>query len=114
MLTCHVTMAKSMSGITRDILSGLRTGWRRVLAIHLIYTGLGVILFPPLLGVLSRALLAFSGEPALADMDLLLFALSPLGAFSLVIFATVMIVASVFELASMMTVFVADTHCGRD
>jgi len=96
-----------MSSIVSTALSLLRQTWRQMLAIHLVYTGLGIILFAPLLGALSQLLLRLSGKPALADMDMLFFALSPAGAVAVVLFAAVVIVISTFELASMMAVGVA-------
>jgi len=78
--------------------------WRQVLAVHLIYTGLGIILFAPLLGVLGQLLLKLSGKPALADTDLLFFVLSPVGAFAFGLFAVVSIVIIVFEFTSLMAV----------
>ncbi|MDH3789313.1 MAG: glycerophosphoryl diester phosphodiesterase membrane domain-containing protein, partial [Xanthomonadales bacterium] len=64
----------------------LKSNWLQVLAVHLCYTGLGFILFAPLLGALGQVLLKLSGKPALADMDLLYFALSPAGAFAFILF----------------------------
>ena len=57
---------------------------------------------PPLLSALGQILLKLSGKPALADMDLLFFALSPTGALAFSLFATIIIVVSAFELASLM------------
>jgi glycerophosphoryl diester phosphodiesterase len=78
--------------------------WRQILAIHLISVGLGIIVFAPLLGALGQVLLKLSGEPALADMDILFFALSPIGMLAFLLFATVAIVISAFELTSMMAI----------
>jgi len=93
-----------MTPIISATLSGLRFAWRQILALHLIFSGLGIIVFAPLLGVLGQALLKLSGEPALADMDLLFFALSPTGFIAFVLFATVAIVISAFELTAMMAI----------
>lgn len=98
--------------LVKAAMSCLRLVWRQTLAIHLVYVGLGFIVFAPLLGALGQVLLKMSGEPALADMDLLFFALSPtgLGAFGLI--AVVSIVIFVFELASLMALGVA-TRTGQ-
>ena len=101
-----------MSELIKATLSRLRLAWRQVLAVHLVYTGLGIILFAPLLGVLGQALLKLSGKPVLADMDLLFFALSPAGAFAFGLFAAVIIVVSAFELASLMAIGVANAREG--
>ena len=97
-----------MSELIKATLSRLRPAWRQVLAVHLIYTALGVILFAPLLGALGQALLKLSGKPALADMDLLFFALSPTGAVAVGLFAAATIVIGVFELASLMAIGMAN------
>ena len=96
-----------MSELVKATLSRLRPAWRQVLAIHLIYAGLGIIVFAPLIGALGQILLKLSGKPALADMDLLFFALSPTGALAFGLFATIIIVVSAFELASLMAIGVA-------
>ena len=93
-----------MTPIISATLSRLRLAWRQILALHLIFSGLGIIVFAPLLGILGQALLKLSGEPALADMDLLFFALSPTGFLALLLFAAVTIVISAFELAAMLAI----------
>jgi glycerophosphoryl diester phosphodiesterase len=97
-----------MSELVTATLFRLRSAWRQVLAIHLIYAGLGIIVFAPLLGALGQILLKFSGKPALADMDLLFFALSPVGALAFGLFVTIIIVVSALELASLMAIGVAN------
>ena len=42
----------------------LRSRWRPILLLHLAYTGLGIIVFAPLLGMLGSVLLKLSGKPA--------------------------------------------------
>jgi len=96
-----------MSEIVRAALLFLQSAWRQVLAVHLVYTGLGIIVFAPITGALGQALLKLSGKPALADMDLLLFALSPTGLAAFGLFTAVTIVIIVFELASLMAIGVA-------
>lgn len=90
-------------------LSQLQATWRQVLAVHVVYTGLGVIVFAPLVGLLGQAFLKLSGKPVLADMDLLFFALSPTGAIAFGLFAAITIVISAFELASLMAIGVAQS-----
>ena len=88
-----------MKEVVRITFSWLMSVWRQILLVHLVYAGLGFIVFAPLLGSLGQMLLKMSGEIALADMDLLLFALSPTGLFAFGLFAAVAIVIFVFELA---------------
>lgn len=102
-----------MPEMVKTIFFRLKSNGLQVLAVHLCYTGLGVILFAPLLGALGQVLLKLSGKPALADMDLLYFALSPAGAFAFVLFIAITIVISAFELASLMAIGLADASGKR-
>lgn len=61
------------------MLDSLRRQRGQVFAIHLIYASLGVMLFTPLVGVVGRTLLYLYGQPALADMEIAWFLLSPFG-----------------------------------
>lgn len=96
-----------MSALIRAALTWLQPTWRQILAIHFIYIGIGFIAFAPLLGVLGQILLKISGRTAVADMDLLFFALSPAGLLALGLFSAFSIVVVVFELASLMALGVA-------
>ena len=102
-----------MAEIINALLARLGRSWRQILIIHLIYTGLGVVLFAPLLGVTGRALLSLSGKPALADMDLLYFALSPAGLLAIILFASLLIVVFAFELSSLMAIGTVDVGSTR-
>ena len=53
-------------------------------------------------------MLSLSGEPALADMDLLYFALSPAGLLAVILFASMLIVVFAFELSSLMAIGIVD------
>jgi len=97
-----------MAEIISALVARLGRSWRQILIIHLIYTGLGVVLFAPLLGITGQALLSLSGEPALADMDLLYFALSPAGMLAIILFTSMLIVVFAFELSSLMAVGIVD------
>jgi len=97
-----------MAEIINTLLARLQRSWRQILIIHLAYTGLGVALFAPLLGITGRALLKLSGEPALADMDLVYFALSPAGLLAVILFASMLIVVFAFELSSLMAIGIVE------
>ena len=88
----------------RDALGGVLASWQRMLAIHIIFALLGVVLFAPLLGIASRLLLRFAGEPAVADQDIAVFLLSPFGIFSLIVFTALFIGIIIFEQSAMMRV----------
>ena len=81
--------------------------WRHIVVAHLVYTGLGVIILFPLTGLLGRMLLLFSGEPALADQDILYFALTPLGAASFFVLISLFVFILAFEQATLMAIGIA-------
>ena len=80
----------------------LRQDWQHILAIHLAYAALGLVLFAPLLGLLGRLLLQLSDKPALADQDIAWFLLSPAGMVALVLLAALLITIAGFEQATLM------------
>ena len=57
----------------------LRPIWRRLLTVHVAFTLLAFAAITPLFGLLLRGLLALSGNAAVADQDIALLLLSPLG-----------------------------------
>lgn len=83
-------------------LGNVRERWPGVLSIHVAFTLLGLAVFTPLVGLAARALIAFSGEPALADQDIAAFVLSPTGLLALVVFAALLIGILAFEQSAMM------------
>ena len=99
-----------MKQIFASALAWMRDYWREILAVHLVYIALGIMLFAPLLGLLGQVLLKLSGKPALADMDLLFFVLSPPGMIAAILFLAITIVISAFELASLMAIGVLDVN----
>ena len=89
--------------IWKTSLQQLRQDWWQIFTIHLAYTSLGIILFPPLTAFISRLLLSLSDQPVLADQDIAWFLLSPAGIVAIVILAGLMIAITGFEQASLMT-----------
>ena len=89
--------------IWRMSLQRLRQDWQQVFTLHLAYTALGIILFTPLVAIISRLLLGLSDQPALADQDIAWFLLSPAGIAALVFLAGLTIAIFGFEQASLMT-----------
>jgi len=83
------------------VLLRLRQDWRQIFAIHLVYTLLGFVLFTPLIAGVSRLLLRFSNQPALADQDIIWFLLSPAGIVALVLMTGLMITIFGIEQASL-------------
>ena len=91
------------TSIWRESLQRLLQDWQQVFTLHLAYTTLGIILFTPLVALISRLLLGLSDQPALADQDIAWFLLSPAGIAALVFLAGLTIAIIGFEQASLMT-----------
>jgi glycerophosphoryl diester phosphodiesterase len=83
-------------GAMRDF---LRT-WRRMLATDLVFKLLAFALLAPLVGLALRMFLSLSGNSLLADQDILLFVVSPLGIETLVVVAAGVIAITAFEQAA--------------
>ncbi|NEV62880.1 glycerophosphodiester phosphodiesterase [Thiorhodococcus minor] len=82
----------------------LRSDWRPLLLIHALYTAAGIALLAPLTGLILRVLIGLSGQPALADQDILYFLLRPVGMAALILMAGVLIAVMALEQASLMAV----------
>lgn len=82
----------------------VRHTWKAMLALHVAFTLLGVVIFAPLVGLTGQALLRLSGEPAVADQDIARFLLSPTGIAALIVFAALVIGIIAFEQSAMMRV----------
>ena len=91
------------TSIWRESLQRLLQDWQQVFTLHFAYTALGIILFTPLVALISRLLLGLSDQPALADQDIAWFLLSPAGIAALVFLAGLTIAIVGFEQASLMT-----------
>jgi len=95
-------MTTKIQAIWKEIFAILRKNLGQILAIHVAYIALGVILFTPLAGILGQFLLSFSGQTMLSDLDIAYFFLTPPGVVALILFASLTITILVFEQASLM------------
>jgi glycerophosphoryl diester phosphodiesterase len=82
----------------------LGLGKQPVFITHVIYSALGVIALFPVTGLIGRLFLSLSGESALADQDILLFAMTPLGLAAVVVLSAMMVFVIAFEQASLMAI----------
>jgi glycerophosphoryl diester phosphodiesterase len=90
--------------IGKAVLGRLRKMWWPLLAIHLAYAALAVVLLAPVTGGLTRVLIGLSGRTVLADQEIAYFLLTPLGVASLVLIGGILIAITALEQASMMAV----------
>jgi len=97
-------MTNTIAGIWHDVSKILKKSLGQIFTTHLAYTALGMILFTPLVGAISKLLLHLSGQTALSDLDILYFFLTPSGIASTTLLAALMITIIVFEQASLMAI----------
>jgi glycerophosphoryl diester phosphodiesterase len=86
------------------VLKLLRHQWRPLLLVHLLFTLLGVALFAPLFGAILQGLLALSGNAAVADQDIALLLLSPLGLTSAILLIGMLLAVAALELGAIQTI----------
>jgi len=77
--------------------------WRQFLLIHLIINGLIFIILGPLAGALLQLVVAFSGDVALSDQDILMFLLKPVAFLPMLIVASIFSVIVFLEHAALLT-----------
>jgi glycerophosphoryl diester phosphodiesterase len=82
----------------------LRRYWRPFLFVHLLFTLLGITLLTPLFGGLLQTLLSFSGSAAVADQDIALLLLSPLGLMAGIFLTALFLAIAGLEFAALQTV----------
>lgn len=88
----------------------LRESTGRIFTTHLAYVALGTLLFTPLVGIVGRSLLRFSGQSVLSDFDIAYFLLTPLGMAALILLGALLITILVFEQASLMAISAGSVH----
>jgi len=97
-------MKNDLTGIWTAVQRGVWRNRGQIFTVHLIYAALGVTLLTPLAGVFGRLLLQLSGQPAIADQDIVYFLLTPFGLAALIIFSALLIAILAFEQASLMAI----------
>ena len=95
-------MVYSVTDVWGGVLQRLKTAWRPLLAVNLVYAALGIVLLAPLPGIVTRLLVRLSGNTALADQEIARFLLTPFGIASLVLVVAIIIAIAALAQASMM------------
>jgi len=86
------------------LISHLRNNWRPVVGTHLLFTLLGITLLTPLFGAALQLLVSLSGSAAVADQDIALLLISPLGMLSGVFMTALLLAIAGLELGALQTV----------
>ena len=79
-----------------SVLNHARQYWRPALIVHLLFTLLGLGLFTPLFGIALQGLLALSGNAAVADQEIALLLLTPLGLGSAIFLVGLLLIVGLF------------------
>jgi glycerophosphoryl diester phosphodiesterase len=88
----------------------LREQWRPLMLVHLSFTMLGLMLFAPLFGATLQGLLTLSGNAALADQDIALLLLSPLGLALAIVLVGLLLAIAALELGAIQTIAQGAQH----
>ncbi|MCH2210941.1 MAG: glycerophosphoryl diester phosphodiesterase membrane domain-containing protein [Fuerstiella sp.] len=84
--------------------------WNLMLATDVVYKMVAFVLLTPLVAALFRLFLALSGQTVLADLDILLFFLSPAGWICLITVGVLWAAIAAMELAVLLAVLAADEY----
>ncbi|MGD8816263.1 MAG: glycerophosphodiester phosphodiesterase [Acidobacteriota bacterium] len=100
-------MSTSLSHILAGAWRAFRLSWKQLVVTDLAYKAVAFALLFPLTGLALRGFLALSGNQAVADFDILFFALSPLGLATIVVVGAVLLAVVALEVASLMSIGLA-------
>ncbi len=87
--------------------------WRPLLVVHLLFTLLGLALLAPLFGATLQGLLTLSGNAAVADQDIALLLLSPLGLLSAIFLGGLLLAIAALEMGALQAIAQGANHSLR-
>jgi glycerophosphoryl diester phosphodiesterase len=93
-----------------SVLNHARQYWRPALIVHLLFTLLGLGLFTPLFGIALQGLLALSGNAAVADQEIALLLLTPLGLGSAIFLVGLLLAIAGLELGALQAIAQGAQH----
>ncbi len=97
-------MANRVREIFVAALRDFRFVWRQLVLTDVAYKVAAFVVLLPLAGLALRGFLVLSGNPAIADLDILFFALSPLGLLTIIVVGAIILAVLVLELACLMII----------
>ncbi len=100
-------MANSPS-VFANVVADLRSSWKQLAFADVIYKVFALVLLTPLVGILFRVLLAFSGDMVVADQDILFFFLGPVGWLCAIAVGALWLAIVALEQAALMAVLLAN------
>jgi glycerophosphoryl diester phosphodiesterase len=87
-----------------SLFSALRTYWRPIFMIHLVFTLLGAAVITLLLGIVLQGALSLSGSVAVVDQDIARLLLSPLGMVGAVLMVALLLAIFALELGALQVI----------
>lgn len=96
-----------MSEIVRlvgHVFDDFRASWPRLLAVDVLYAMAAFVVLTPLAGLALTGVLRLSGQPALSDLDILLFVLRPVGLVAVVLLAGLALAIAALQQACLMAI----------
>ncbi|MEM8666714.1 MAG: glycerophosphodiester phosphodiesterase [Planctomycetota bacterium] len=90
--------------------SDFRDCWRRLVLTDFVYNLIGIAILTPLLGVLFRLLISFSGDTVLSDTDILFFFLRPMGLVTILLSGAVWLAIVALGQASLLSILCANAE----
>ena len=93
-----------------NLFTQLRSYWRPLIAVHLLFTLLGVAVLSPLFGLLLQGTLALTGSAAVVDQDIARLLLSPLGMVAAIVLLAVLLAIAGLELGALQAIAQASRH----
>lgn len=103
-------MLDSTRSLIHDIVRDFHRSWKMLVLTDLVYKVITFIVLTPLVGILFRSMLALSGKSVLADQDILLFFLGPMGWLCGITVGSLWVGISVLEQAALMGVIEANRN----
>ena len=97
----------------RSVCQNLRKLWKPLVATDLLFRAIAFVLLTPIVGLLFREFLSFSGRTVLADADIARFLLHPTGWLALIVVDGAAVGVLALEQAVLMTLSLASTHKQR-
>lgn len=93
-----------MNRLLLSSLGDLRVHWKQLAVTDVLFKLIAVALLTPLVAACFRWFLSLSGNEVLADVDVLHFALTPIGVLCLIIVSALSLAVTAMEMASLMGV----------
>jgi glycerophosphoryl diester phosphodiesterase len=104
MSTPEYSMNDQQRSFLRDCVHDLKVGWKDLCVTDILYKMVAFVLLTPLVGLLYRVLLGFTGRTVLADEDILHFLLGPVGWITLILLGAISITIIALEMAALMII----------